>query len=371
MTAVPPVPFVDLGRQYAGLRDQILAKIDSVLKSGQYILGPEVEQFEAEAAAFCGSKFAVGVANGSDSLWLSMKALGIGPGDEVITAPNSFIASAWAIAAVGATPRFSDIDHTLNLDPTKLEAAITPKTKAIMPVHLTGRIADMDAIMQIAQRRKLHVIEDAAQAIGARRNGKTAGSFGIVGSFSLHPLKNLAAFGDGGLVTTDDPKLVEQLRLLRNHGLKTRDESVIWGYNSRLDSVQAAVLRIKLRHLATWNQINRTLGDRYNAALRQWVHVPVSNPGEEQIYHRYVIQTDRRDQLQQYLAQRGIDTKVNYPTPIHLQEVAASLGYGPGSFPVAERLAGRILSLPLYPEFTTAEQDRVIAGIDDFFAGRP
>lgn len=371
MAVAIKVPFVDLGRQYASLRDETLQAIDGVLKSGQYILGPELEAFEREAAAFCGTKHAIGVANGSDSLWLSMKVMGIGTGDEVITAPNSFIASAWSIAAVGATPTFCDIDETLNLDPHKLEQAITPRTKAIMPVHLTGRLADMDAIMKIAAQHKLHVIEDAAQAIGATRNGRPAGSFGAVGSFSLHPLKNLAAFGDGGLVTTNDDSIAAQLRLLRNHGLKTRDESVVWGYNSRLDSVQAAVLRIKLRHLAAWNKTNRALGERYNSALSKFVAVPKSQPGEEQIYHRYVIQTDRRDELQAYLANRGIDTKVNYPTPIHLQEVAAHLGYRKGSFPVAEKLAGMILSLPLYPEFTHSEQDQVIEGITDFFQVRP
>jgi dTDP-4-amino-4,6-dideoxygalactose transaminase len=369
MTAMK-VPFIDLGRQYKALREEILRTIDMAMASGQYILGPEVEAFEKEAAAFCGTKHAVGVANGSDSLWLSMKCLGIGPGDEVITAPNSFIASAWSIAALGATPAFSDVDETLNLDPAKLEQAITPRTKAIMPVHLTGRIADMEAISAIAKRHKLHIIEDAAQAIGAARHGKRAGTFGLVGSFSLHPLKNLAAFGDGGLVTTDDDAIAAQLRLLRNHGLKTRDESVIWGYNSRLDAVQAAVLRIKLRHLADWNKANRALAERYHKALARVVKVPVSGPGEEQIYHRYVIQTDRRDALQAFLAARGIDTKVNYPTPIHLQEVCAGLGHRKGSFPVAEKLADRILSLPLYPEFTHPEQDAVIDGITAFFEGR-
>ncbi len=364
------VPFVELGRQYQGLRKEILETIDRVLASGQYILGPEVEAFEREAAEFCGVTHAISVANGSDSLWLSMKCLGLGAGDEVITAPNSFIASAWSIAAVDATPVFSDVDDTFNLDPAKLEQAITPRTKAIMPVHLTGRVANMDAIQDIATRHKLHVIEDAAQAIGATWRGKKAGSFGIVGSFSLHPLKNLAAFGDGGLVTTDDGKIAEQLKLLRNHGLKTRDESVIWGYNSRLDAVQAAVLRIKLRHLAAWNKASQGFAARYHAALDKVVTVPKPGDGEAPIYHRYIIQTDRRDELQKFLAGRGIDTKVNYPTPIHLQEAAAKLGYKKGSFPVAERQAGQILSLPLYPEFTQVEQDKVIENILDFFNGR-
>ncbi len=364
------VPFIDLSRQYQGLREEILATIDRVMASGQYILGPEVEAFEREAAEFCGVKHAIGVANGSDSLWLSMKCLGIGPGDEVITAPNSFIASAWSIAAVGATPVFSDVDESYNLDTQKLSQAITSRTKAIMPVHLTGRIADMDAILEIAQRHKLHVIEDAAQAIGATRKGKKAGSFGVVGSFSLHPLKNLAAFGDGGLVTTNDDKIAAHLKLLRNHGLKTRDESVLWGYNSRLDAVQAAVLRIKLRHLATWNKTNRELAARYNAALGKVVTLPQTIADEEPIYHRYVITTDRRDELQKFLLERGVDTKVNYPIPIHLQEVGASLGYKKGAFPVAERLANRILSLPLYPEFTHGEQDKVIENILAFFNGR-
>ncbi len=370
MTAVK-VPFVDLGRQYMSLREEILQVIDAGLKSGQYILGPELDAFEREAAAFCGARHAIGVANGSDALWLPLKALGIGPGDEVITAPNSFIASAWAIVAVGATPVFSDIDETLNLDPAKLAQAITPRTKAIMPVHLTGRVADMDAIGALAAKHKLHIIEDAAQAIGAKRHGKSSGTFGIAAGFSLHPLKNLATFGDGGMITTSDDKLAAQLRLLRNHGLKTRDESVIWGYNSRLDSVHAGVLRIKLKHLAGWNETNRALAERYHQALAKLVKVPVSGAGEEQIYHRYVIQTERRDELQAYLLKRGVDTKVNYPIPIHLQEVCASLGYKKGAFPVAEKLAAMILSLPLYPEFTHQEQDAVIAGITDFFAGRP
>lgn len=364
------VPFVDLGRQYASLRDEILQTIDAVMKSGQYIMGPELDAFEREAAEFLGVKHAIGTANGSDSLWLPLKALGIGPGDEVITAPNSFIASAWAIAAVGARPVFSDVDETFNLDPAKLEESITPRTKAIMPVHLTGRVADMDAIMKIAAKHKLYIVEDAAQAIGASRGGRKAGTIGVVGSFSLHPLKNLAAFGDGGMAVTNDDALAVQLRLLRNHGLKTRDESVIWGYNSRLDSVQAAVLRIKLRHLDSWNKTNRALAERYHRALAKYVKIPLSGPDEEQIFHRYVIRTERRDELQAYLANKGIDTKINYPTPIHLQEAAKSLGRGQGAFPVAEKLAGMILSLPLYPEFTHQEQDAVIEGIIDFFHGR-
>jgi dTDP-4-amino-4,6-dideoxygalactose transaminase len=362
------VPFIDLGRQYAKLRDDIHACVDKVMSSGQHIMGPELEAFESEVAAFCGSKHAIGVANGSDALWLSMKALDIGPGDEVITAPNSFIASAWSIVAAGATPRFSDVDETFNLDPEKLAQAITPRTRAIMPVHLTGRVADMAPILDIAARRGLHVIEDAAQAIGAERNGKAAGSFGIAAGFSLHPLKNLAAYGDGGLIVTSDDALAGKLRLLRNHGLKSRDESTLWGFNSRLDPLQAAILRIKLRHLKAWNESNRAMAERYHQALRSLVTVPDCGPDELPIYHRYVIQTDRRDELQTFLADRGIDTKVNYPIPIHLQPVAAELGYKKGAFPVAEQLAQRILSLPLYPELEYDEQTRVIDGITAFYS---
>jgi len=365
---IAKVPFIDLSRQYTLLRDEIRASVDKVMSSGQYVLGPELEAFESEVAAFCGGTHAIGVANGSDALWLTMKALGIGPGDEVITAPNSFIASAWSIVAAGATPRFSDVDETFNLDPEKLAQAITPRTKAIMPVHLTGRVADMTPILEIAARNGLHVIEDAAQAIGAARNGRPAGSFGIAAGFSLHPLKNLAAYGDGGLIVTGDDALAEKLRLLRNHGLRSRDESTLWGFNSRLDPLQAAILRVKLKHLKAWNETNRTLALRYHQALRGLVTVPECGPDELPVYHRYVIQTDRRDDLQGFLAARGIDTKVNYPIPIHLQAVAAELGYKTGAFPVAERLAQRILSLPLYPELEYDEQTRVIDGITAFYS---
>lgn len=365
---MPAVKFVDLGRQYDALRDEIIAKIDELGRQGAYILGREVEEFERRFASYCGTRFAVAVGNGSDALMMPLQALGVGPGDEVITAPNSFVASAWVIARSGAKVVFADVGDDMNLDPAAVEAAITPRTKAILPVHLTGRIAEMEPLQALAARHNLVIVEDAAQAIGATRHGRRAGCFGHAAGFSLHPLKNLHVMGDGGVITTNDEKLHQHLLKFRNHGLRNRDEVEFWGINSRLDAIHAAVATIKLTHLDAWNSRHRAIADRYGRELGGCVCVPQYHAHEIPIFHRYMIVTPQRDALMAFLAQQGVETKVNYPIPLHLQEAARELGYQKGSFPRAERFAETILSLPVYPELRDDEVGAVIAAVQKFFA---
>ena len=347
-----------------------MAAIETVLDSGQYILGPEVDAFERGFAALCGAPAAVGVDNGTSALILALRTLGIGPGDEVLTTPNSFLASAAAVALVGARPVFVDVGDDLNMDPALIEPAVTPRTRAILPVHLTGRPAAMDTIADVARRRGLVIVEDAAQAVGATLDGRAVGTFGAAGCFSLHPLKNLAAVGDAGIVVTADEALAAALRRARNHGLRTRDHCEAWSVNARLDPLQAAVLNVKLAHLPRWTEAKRRIAARYSEALRDVVRVPAERPGEYAVYQTYVVRADRRDDLQRHLATRGVDSKVHYPVPLHLQESARDLGYGKGNFPVTERLATEILSLPIYPELTEAQQDAVVAGVRSFYTGR-
>jgi dTDP-4-amino-4,6-dideoxygalactose transaminase len=364
------VKFVDLGLEYKSLKDEILKKFDELSSKGQYVLGTEGEKFEKSFAEFCGVKHAIGVANGTDALFLSMKALGIGHGDEVITAANSFIASAGSIAQIGARPVFVDVLEDYNMNPELLEKTITKKTKAIMPVHLTGRPADMDAIMAIAKKHKLFVIEDAAQAVGAKYRGKRVGSFGNTGCFSLHPLKNLHVHGDGGVITTNDTALYEKLLKMRNHGLKNRDECDFFAYNSRLDEIQAGILNIKLPHLDKWNARYWAIARKYQAALtalKDFIQVPTDKSFEEPVYHRFIIQCERRDELQKYLLENGIDTKVHYPIPLHLQKAAEHLGYKEGDFPVAEKQAKKILSLPGYPALKDEQVEMVINAVKSFY----
>lgn len=361
------VKFVDLGKQYERFRTEILEAFDQISRSGNYIFGPHLQAFEENFAEYTGSKYALGVANGSDALYLSMKALGIGSGDEVITAPNSFIASAWTIANTGAKVVFADVRRDMNIDPDAVEKAITERTKAIMPVHLTGKVADMPHLMQIAETHGLHIIEDAAQAVGASLNTNKSGSFGIAAGFSLHPLKNLHVHGDGGMITTSDSGLFEDLKRWRNHGLKNRDECELWGINSRLDAIQAAIGMIKLRHLDEINADFRKIAHRYSAALSNVVTCPLESDNETQVFHRYMIQSHHRNALQQFLSEKGIDTKINYPIPIHLQNAAATLHYAKGSFPIAEALAEEILSLPIYAEMPSDDVDYVIENVLEFF----
>lgn len=347
------IPYIDLSLQHKALKNELMNEIGSVLDSGQFIMGDQVARFEKTFAEIAGTTYALGVANGTDAIFLPFRALGIGNGDEVITAPNSFLASASSVVLAGATPVFADVTDDFNLDPAKLEKAITPRTKAVLVVHLTGRPANMDAIVDICKKNGLHLLEDCAQAVGASVNGKPVGSFGIAGCFSLHPLKNLSACGDGGVITTNDKTLYEYLVKARNHGLKNRDECEFWSYNSRLDALQAAILNVKLTKLKEWNDKRKAIAERYNREFKDLNFIlPVEAPNTVSVYHTYIIQTAHRDALKNYLAEKGIDTKIHYPVPIHLQEAAASLGYKKGDFPVTERQAETILSLPVYPELS-------------------
>lgn len=363
MIPAPPlrVPYVDLAAQHASISAEIVAAIEDVLARGEFVLGREVAAFEERFAALCEVPFALAVNSGTDALVLALRALEVGPGDEVITVPNSFIATTAAIVMVGARPRFVDVGDDYNMDPQQLEAAITPRTKAIIPVHLTGRPADMAAVMAVADAYNLAVVEDAAQAVLAEYKGARVGSMGTIACFSLHPLKTLGACGDGGVVTTRDRGLYERLALLRNLGLRNRDDCVLWSGNSRLDTLQAAILLVKMHYVHAWTAKRRAHAAAYREALGDLVglELPTERPHETSVYHTFVVQADRRDELRRYLATRGIGTAIHYPVPIHLQPAARQLGYRPGAFPVAERQAQRILSLPVSPELRVEEREYV------------
>lgn len=365
----PKIPYVDIARQHAPLKRDLLAAVEQVLDQGAFILGPQVAEFEAQFARLVQVPFAVGVNSGTDAMILALRALGIGPGDEVITAANSFVASASCVALVGAKPVLADVGPDYNLDPAAAAAAITPRTRAIIPVHLTGRPADMDAIMALARKHKLFVIEDAAQAVAAEYRGQPVGSFGDVNAFSLHPLKTLNACGDGGVATTRSAALAEKIQLLRNLGLKTRENCVEWSSNSRLDTLQAAMLLVKLRHLEAWTEQRRANARFYRECLTgvPGVQLPDDPPHLRSVYHTFVVQVNRREELRDFLLARGVGTQVHYPNPIHLQDCAKGLGYKLGDFPVAEAQATRILSLPVYPELTEAELETVASGVRQFF----
>lgn len=363
------VPYVNLSAQHGPIRDEILAAIGRVLDHGQFILGEEVGVFERRFAELCGVRFAVGVNSGTDALILALRALGIGPGDEVITVPNSFVASTGCITLVGAQPIFVDICDDYNMDPDRLAGALTPRTKAILPVHLTGRPADMKPIMEFAKTHGLFVVEDCAQAVFAQYRDRHVGSFGTIGCFSLHPLKTLNACGDGGILTTNDPTLFERLRVLRNVGLKSRDACGLWSTNSRLDTLQAAILLVKLKYVREWTDKRRAHAWFYQQCLGDLpaVRVPVDRPYEKAVYHTFIIQAEQRDILRSYLATRGVGSAVHYPIVIHLQEAAAGLGYEEGCFPVAEQQAKKILSLPVYPELEKGQLEYVSECIHDFY----
>ena len=365
------VPFVNLAAEYGSMRESLLEAFDEVGRSGHYVLGPQGEALEKSFAQLCSSRFAVAVGNGSDALMLPLLTLELQPDEEVITAPNSFVASAWVIARAGARIRFCDVDDSMNIDPVALAAAITPQTRAVMPVHLTGRIAAMEKIMPLAQSRSLRVIEDAAQAVLARRHGQSAGSFGWCAGFSLHPLKNLHVYGDGGILTTDDEDLVQKIRKWRNHGLLNRDVCEFWGLNSRLDEGQAAILLRKLKLLAGWTERYQAIARRYCEALGGSLWVPSWEAYEEPVFHRFMVRHPERDALAQFLQQQGIETKVNYPIPLHLQPAARSLGYARGDFPMAEKLADTILSLPIYPALGDDQVDWVCEQVLEFCRQNP
>ena len=361
------VPYSALATEAALVKAELLQAVGNVLDSGRYILGPEVAAFEREFADYCQVKFSAGIANGTCALHLVLRGIGLEAGDEVITAPNSFIASASSISLAGAKPVFVDIGSDGNMDPQKLEAAITKRTRAIIPVHLTGRPAKMKDILNIAQRRDLFVLEDAAQAVGASLHGKRVGSWGHAACFSLHPLKNLHAFGDGGMVTSQDPELLAKLVKSRNHGLANREQCDFWSFNCRLDEVQAAMLRVQLRHLDAWTAARRSLALRYNDLLRPYVEVPDEGPGEHCVFQTYVIKSSKRDDLKRYLNEHGVEALIHYATPIHLQPAAKDLGYSAADFPNTMEHVGKIISLPLYPTLTHAQQDRVVELISSFY----
>jgi len=365
------VPYVNLAAAHTKLKAELLEAVAAVIDSGQFILGPQVEAFERAFAAYTGASFAVGVASGLDALVLALRVLGIGPGDEVITAPNSFVGSASCIALAGAIPVFADVGDDYNLDPDAVVRAITPRTRAILPVHLTGRPAQMDRLMEIARDRSLFVIEDAAQAVGATLADKKVGTFGDIGAFSLHPLKTLNACGDGGVMTTNDRDLYERLIVLRNHGLKTRDDCVEFSGNSRLDTMQAAMLLVKLPHVDAWNSQRRALTLQYRRELNGLgeVVLPSERTGEYAVYHTFVILAQRRDDLRRHLHERGIGTQVHYPVPIHLSRAASELGYRVGDFPVTEDQASRIVSLPIYHGLSWQDIEYVCNAIKTFYQG--
>ncbi|MCL5256398.1 MAG: DegT/DnrJ/EryC1/StrS family aminotransferase [Chloroflexi bacterium] len=367
-TAGPKVPFVDLKAQYRSIEAEVNEALLQSAARGDFILGEAVGAFEQEWAQYCGASEAIGLDNGTSALELSLRALGVGPGDEIITPANTFIATALGINSAGAKAVLVDADPgTYNIDVNAIERAVTPRTKAIMPVHLYGQPADMDAILAIAGRNGLAVIEDACQAHGALYKGKKAGSMGSTGCFSFYPSKNLGAYGDAGAIVTSDGKLAENIRMLRNYGQRVKYHHQFAGYNRRLDTMQAAVLRVKLPRLDSWNEARRKAAERYNQLLAGLkVVTPVVAPGVVSVYHLYVIRTPYRDELQKFLGGRGISTGIHYPIPIHLQPAYTHLGYKPGDFPVTEAQAAQLLSLPMFAELTGEQIEWVAASVRDF-----
>jgi dTDP-4-amino-4,6-dideoxygalactose transaminase len=360
------VPFLDLKAHHAPLRAEIDLAIGEVIDSGAFAGGPFVAQFENEFAPFCGSRHAIGVGNGTDALWLALLACGVGPGDEVITVPNTFMATAEAITYTGATPVFVDVDErTYTMDPGLLEQARTPRTKAIIPVHLFGQVADMDPILSFARKHGLYLIEDAAQAHGAEYKGRKAGSIGDVGCFSFYPGKNLGAFGEAGAVVTDDDKLQEKIRILRDHGQVRKYYHSMVGWNCRMDGIQAAILRIKLRHLDQANQRRRTHARQYGQLFQGLEEIvpPLEADYARHVYHIYPIRVRERDEVMRLLEGKGIGCGIHYPVPIHLQEAYQGLGYRAGAFPVSERICAELISLPMFPELTQAQVDLVVDSV--------
>jgi len=399
-----PVPLLDLKAQYASLREELRAAIDRVAESQSFIFGPEVEELEKEVAEYSQCEFGIGVSSGSDALLVTLMAIGIKPGDEVITTPYTFFATAGAVSRLGAQPVFVDIDPlAYNIDPAKIEAAITDKTRAIIPVHLYGQMADMDPIMEVAARHNLYVIEDAAQAIGAEYKGRRAGSIGHFGCFSFFPSKNLGGFGDGGMVTANEARLADTVKLLRNHAYQPKYYNNVVGWNFRLDAIQAAVLRVKLKYLDSWTAARQRNAARYrdlfaeaelaintelvlseaaegssmrfgtgaDRSLKETAGVvlPTEAPDRRHIYNQFVIRSGRRDQLMAYLKERQIGTEIYYPVPMHLQECFADLNHQAGEFPKSECAANETLALPIYPELTDEMLATVVEAVADFYGG--
>ena len=361
MPAITLVPFLDLKAQFRAIGPELPAAVSRVLESGSYVLGQTVEAFEQEFAAYCGTRHAVAVNSGTSALHLALLAAGIGAEDEVVTVPMTFVATVAAILYAGATPRFVDVEpDTLTMDAAALQGAITPRTKAIIPVHLHGRMAEMDRILEVARARGLIVIEDAAQAHGAEYGGRRAGSLGDLGCFSFYPGKNLGACGEGGAVVTDSPDMAQKMRILRDWGQAERYHHVLRGFNYRMDSIQGAVLAVKLRHLENWTEARRRVALHYDALLADTaVGRPAAAEGREHVWHVYAVRTRERDRVRQRLGECGIATGIHYPIPVHMQPAYADLGYGPGSFPISESFAAETLSLPLFPELTRGQIELV------------
>jgi dTDP-4-amino-4,6-dideoxygalactose transaminase len=364
-----PIPYLDLAAQMRPLRKEIDAVIAKTLDNCTFCLGPDVAQFEKDFARYCGAQHAVGFNSGTSALHVALLLLNLGPGDEVITTPYTFIATSWAISYVGAKPVYVDIeDLTFNLDPKLVERAITPRTKAILPVHLYGQACDMDPLLEICRKHKLALVEDAAQSHGAKYRGKVVGTFGVTSEFSFYPGKNLGAYGEGGALVTNDAALAARARSLREHGSTQRYHHDEVGYNYRMEGLQGAVLGVKLKHLDQWSQARRRVAQRYHELLAT---TPLQLPREadyaESVYALYVVRHPRRDDLKKHLDAHKIGCALHYPVPLHLQKCYASLGYQPGDFPVSEKAARECLSLPIYPELTDSQIERVAAVIRDFF----
>ena len=359
------IPYADLRTQYRSIKPEIDAAVLRVLDTSQFILGEEVAAFEREFAAYCEAGEAIGVNSGTSALHLALLAAGIGPGDEVITVPFTFVATVAAIVYAGATPVFVDIDpETYNMAPAEIERAITPRTKAIMPVHLYGHPADMDPILDIARRRNVIVIEDAAQAHGSAYKGRRCGSMGTMAAFSFYPGKNLGAYGEGGAVVTSDPDLAKRIRVMRSWGEERRYEHTVKGFNYRMDGIQGAILRVKLRHLEAWTEARRARAADYGRAFAgTGIPIPVEAPQCRHVYHVYAVRLSHRDATRAALQEAGIQTGVHYPIPVHLQPAHADLGYTRGDFPVSEEVASKVLSLPLFPEMTAEQAQQVAAAV--------
>ncbi|MCG7343989.1 DegT/DnrJ/EryC1/StrS family aminotransferase [Sporosarcina sp. ACRSL] len=364
---------LDLSNQYHNIKEEIIEKLDQVMSSSQFILGNHVKKIESDIAKMSNTEHGIGVGNGSDAIHIALQAAGVGEGDEVITTSFTFFATAGAIARANATPVFVDIDPvTYNIDPLKIEAAITEKTKAIIPVHLYGQMADMDAIMEIAKKHNLHVIEDAAQAIGSTYKGKQVGEMSSAATYSFFPTKNLGAYGDAGMIVTNDDNLAEQARVIRVHGSKPKYHHHVLGYNSRLDELQAAILTVKLPHLSSWTENRRNHATCYtkklNEAVGEYVVTPVEVEGNYHVFHQYTLRVQKRDELQAFLKEQGIATMIYYPIPLHLQPVFTELGYKEGDLPETEKAAKEALSLPMFPELKREQQDYVIEKIVEFYS---
>lgn len=363
------INFVDIQKQYKLHKKELNRAIQQVLDRSDFILGKDVELFEKEFADYCDSKYCIGVASGTDALFLILKALNVGPGDEVITVANTFIATALTISMVGATPVLVDMDpKTYNIDPNLIEKAITKKTKVIMPVHLYGQPAEMSKINALAKKYKLTVVEDACQAHGALYKGRKTGSLGRVAAFSFYPGKNLGAYGDGGAITTSDRELADKIRMLRNYGQLKKYHHIMKGFNSRLDTIQAAVLRVKLKYLDKWNKRRREIAARYTNGLKNTeIITPKMQKSIDSVFHIYLLEVENRDALITYLGEKGITALIHYPVPIHMQQAYADLGYKMGDYPNTEKYTNKIVSLPMYPELTNHEVDYVVRCIKRFY----